>query len=119
MFDQRLFNQSAGMVPSSIPVLCLFHLDSVYTHLKLILIKDSGFSGGNDEKVAVYDKPLFADRRQVLSPSFQNGVLLGICLCMYLAEVNATTLYYSGPWTRFVIASAKVLRCFLRLVKGV
>lgn len=38
MFDQRLFNQSAGM--------------------------DSGFSGGNDEKVAVYDKPLFADRSQ-------------------------------------------------------
>ena len=25
--------------------------------------EDSGFSGGNDEKVAVYDKPLFADRR--------------------------------------------------------
>eukprot|EP00931_Biecheleriopsis_adriatica_P065950 TRINITY_DN40393_c0_g1_i1.p1 TRINITY_DN40393_c0_g1~~TRINITY_DN40393_c0_g1_i1.p1 ORF type:complete len:576 (+),score=138.58 TRINITY_DN40393_c0_g1_i1:84-1730(+) len=38
MFDARLFNQSSGM--------------------------DSGFSGGNDEKVAVYDKPLFADRSQ-------------------------------------------------------
>ena len=29
--------------------------------------QDSGFSGGNDEKVAVYDKPLFADRRLGLS----------------------------------------------------
>ncbi|CAE7458973.1 Snw1 [Symbiodinium natans] len=38
MFDQRLFNQSAGI--------------------------DSGFFGGSDEKVAVYDKPLFADRSQ-------------------------------------------------------
>merc|ERR1719436_240578 len=38
MFDSRLFNQSAGM--------------------------DSGFHGGADEKVAVYDKPLFADRSQ-------------------------------------------------------
>jgi len=37
-FDARLFNQSAGM--------------------------DSGFHGGSDEKVAVYDKPLFADRSQ-------------------------------------------------------
>lgn len=38
MFDSRLFNQSAGM--------------------------DSGFHGGSDEKCAVYDKPLFADRSQ-------------------------------------------------------
>merc|ERR1712060_630980 len=38
MFDARLFNQSAGM--------------------------DSGYHGGSDEKCAVYDKPLFADRSQ-------------------------------------------------------
>mmetsp|Transcript_49921 Transcript_49921/g.78996 ORF Transcript_49921/g.78996 Transcript_49921/m.78996 type:complete len:559 (-) Transcript_49921:61-1737(-) len=37
-YDARLFNQSAGM--------------------------DSGFHGGSDEKCAVYDKPLFADRSQ-------------------------------------------------------
>mmetsp|Transcript_49011 Transcript_49011/g.114401 ORF Transcript_49011/g.114401 Transcript_49011/m.114401 type:complete len:228 (+) Transcript_49011:88-771(+) len=47
MFDQRLFNQSAGM--------------------------DSGFSGGNDEKVAVYDKPLFADRSQAGIYKFDKG----------------------------------------------
>merc|ERR1712190_721392 len=38
MYDARLFNQSAGM--------------------------DSGYSGGSDERCAVYDKPLFADRSQ-------------------------------------------------------
>lgn len=38
MFDARLFNQSAGM--------------------------DSGYHGGSDEKCAIYDKPLFADRSQ-------------------------------------------------------
>jgi len=38
MYDARLFNQSAGM--------------------------DSGYHGGSDEKCAVYDKPLFADRSQ-------------------------------------------------------
>merc|ERR1712050_314323 len=37
-YDARLFNQSAGM--------------------------DSGYHGGSDEKCAVYDKPLFADRSQ-------------------------------------------------------
>eukprot|EP00930_Biecheleria_cincta_P058787 TRINITY_DN44589_c0_g1_i1.p1 TRINITY_DN44589_c0_g1~~TRINITY_DN44589_c0_g1_i1.p1 ORF type:complete len:548 (-),score=125.41 TRINITY_DN44589_c0_g1_i1:120-1763(-) len=37
-FDARLFNQSAGM--------------------------DSGYHGGSDERCAVYDKPLFADRSQ-------------------------------------------------------
>jgi SNW domain-containing protein 1 len=37
-YDARLFNQSAGM--------------------------DSGFHGGSDEKCAIYDKPLFADRSQ-------------------------------------------------------
>jgi len=37
-FDARLFNQSAGM--------------------------DSGYHGGDDEKCAVYEKPLFADRSQ-------------------------------------------------------
>eukprot|EP00933_Yihiella_yeosuensis_P083505 TRINITY_DN97740_c0_g1_i1.p1 TRINITY_DN97740_c0_g1~~TRINITY_DN97740_c0_g1_i1.p1 ORF type:complete len:548 (+),score=151.48 TRINITY_DN97740_c0_g1_i1:57-1700(+) len=37
-FDARLFNQSSGM--------------------------DSGYHGGSDEKCAVYDKPLFADRSQ-------------------------------------------------------
>jgi len=38
MYDARLFNQSAGL--------------------------DSGYHGGSDEKCAVYDKPLFADRSQ-------------------------------------------------------
>merc|ERR1719203_2508348 len=38
MFDARLFNQNAGM--------------------------DSGYNGGDDEKCAVFDKPLFADRSQ-------------------------------------------------------
>mmetsp|Transcript_109227 Transcript_109227/g.319732 ORF Transcript_109227/g.319732 Transcript_109227/m.319732 type:complete len:541 (+) Transcript_109227:68-1690(+) len=38
LYDARLFNQSAGM--------------------------DSGYHGGSDEKCAVYDKPLFADRSQ-------------------------------------------------------
>jgi len=38
LFDARLFNQSAGM--------------------------DSGYHGGSDEKCAVYEKPLFADRSQ-------------------------------------------------------
>eukprot|EP00746_Dinoflagellata_sp_MGD_P000884 gnl/MRDRNA2_/MRDRNA2_101647_c0_seq1.p1 gnl/MRDRNA2_/MRDRNA2_101647_c0~~gnl/MRDRNA2_/MRDRNA2_101647_c0_seq1.p1 ORF type:complete len:551 (-),score=139.69 gnl/MRDRNA2_/MRDRNA2_101647_c0_seq1:45-1658(-) len=38
-YDSRLFNQSAGM--------------------------DSGFHGGDDEKVTVYEKPLFADRSDV------------------------------------------------------
>jgi len=37
-YDARLFNQSAGM--------------------------DSGYHGGSDEKCALYDKPLFADRSQ-------------------------------------------------------
>jgi len=37
-YDARLFNQSAGM--------------------------DSGFSGGADDKCALFDKPLFADRSQ-------------------------------------------------------
>jgi len=37
-YDSRLFNQSAGM--------------------------DSGYHGGADDKCAVYDKPLFADRSQ-------------------------------------------------------
>jgi SNW domain-containing protein 1 len=36
LFDARLFNQTAGM--------------------------DSGFSGGDDEKYNIYDKPLFVDR---------------------------------------------------------
>merc|ERR1719253_357749 len=38
MYDARLFNQSAGM--------------------------DSGYHGGSDEKCAIYDKALFADRSQ-------------------------------------------------------
>uniref|UniRef100_A0A7S0B6F3 SKI-interacting protein SKIP SNW domain-containing protein n=1 Tax=Pyrodinium bahamense TaxID=73915 RepID=A0A7S0B6F3_9DINO len=38
LYDARLFNQSAGM--------------------------DSGYHGGSDERCAVYDKPLFADRSQ-------------------------------------------------------
>jgi len=38
MYDSRLFNQSAGL--------------------------DSGYHGGSDEKCAVFDKPLFADRSQ-------------------------------------------------------
>ena len=32
----------------------------------LLPLQDSGFFGGSDEKVAVYDKPLFADRRSGL-----------------------------------------------------
>mmetsp|Transcript_33403 Transcript_33403/g.62578 ORF Transcript_33403/g.62578 Transcript_33403/m.62578 type:complete len:224 (+) Transcript_33403:79-750(+) len=46
-FDQRLFNQSAGL--------------------------DSGFSGCRDETVAVYDKPLFADGSQAGIYKFDKG----------------------------------------------
>ncbi|CAK0823253.1 unnamed protein product, partial [Prorocentrum cordatum] len=38
MYDARLFNQSAGL--------------------------DTGYNGGSDERCAVYDKPLFADRSE-------------------------------------------------------